>query len=64
METQLLDGVMVIAFVDGSDSEAPFAASMVYRFDLEGMHLDEFIEKFADLPGVVHMDKTKANTQG
>lgn len=59
MKEQLLDGLMIIASVE-DDDEALYAGTTVYRFDLESVHLEEFIKKFVEPPGVVHVAKDKA----
>lgn len=59
METQLLDGVLVIGFIVEED-DARYAGSKVYRLDIEGEHFEEFIKYLEEAPGLVHMDEVKA----
>jgi len=60
MKDQLLDGVLVIAFVEVEEPEFPYAGTMIYRLDIEGDKFEAFMKHLEQAPGLVHMDKTTA----
>ena len=62
MKDQLLDGTLIISFVVKEDPEVLYAGTSIYRMDIEGVHLEEFMKHLEKAPGLVHMDHVVAVT--